>query len=324
MTKPRNQALENALIFLSILRNIPRRSFTTSAHLYKQLTAAGHVLTRRTLQRYLDLLSDHFPIECDMRGKPYGYRWLDGAQGFNVPVLTPPESLLLELAHRQMTELLPQRTLAALAPLFASAEHRLATDQRAASERHWIQKVARIPDSLPLLSPRLSPGVLEIISEALLQERVLHLSYRNARGKRKDAVLVYPLSIVQQASRLYLVCRFDGYQNERILALGRILHAAAGDSFSYPADFNLSAYLDAGHFGVRRGPAIRLSFSIDPAIGQHVIESRLSCDQEVEELENALRVTATVSDTEMLRRWLRGWGEAIWDICITPSDGVPQ
>ena len=324
MTKPRNQALEHALIFLDILRIIPRRHYTTTAHLYAQLTAAGHQFTRRTLQRYLDLLCERFPIECDMRSKPYGYRWLEGTQGFSVPLLTPPEALLLELAHRQMAELLPQRTLAALAPLFASAEHQLATNQRAASERHWVQKVARIPDSQPQLPPRLSPGVLETISEALLEERSLRLAYRNAQGKRKEAARVYPLSLAQQGTRLYLVCRFDGYNNERILALARISHAESGEPFTYPADFDLSAYLDGGHFGVRRGPTVRLSFCVDSTIGQHLVESSLSRDQKVEVLENSVRITATVTDTELLRRWLRGWGDAVWDICIEPAEEATE
>ena len=324
MTNRRNQALEHALIFLDIFRNIPRRRFTTSAHLYAQLTAVGHKFTRRTLQRYLDLLCERFPIECDMRSKPYGYRWLSGTQGFSVPLLTPAEALLLELAHRQMAELLPKRTLAALEPLFASAEHQLATDQRATSERQWVQKVARIPDSLPQLPPELSPGVLETVSEALLMERSLHLTYRNARGKYTEATRIYPLSLVQQGTRLYLVCRFDSYNNERILALARISHAVSGEPFTYPADFDFAAYLDAGYFGVRCGHKVRLSFCIDSTIGQHVIESSLSRDQRVEVLENAFRITATVTDTELLHRWLRGWGDAVWGICISPADGLSQ
>lgn len=324
MLKSRNQALEHALVFLDILRNIPRRRYTTTAHLHTQLTAAGHQITRRTLQRYLDLLCERFPIECDTRNKPYGYRWLERVQGFSVPLLSPPEALLLELASRQMAELMPQRTLAVLAPLFDSARRQLANDQRAASEQHWVQKVERIPDSLPQLPPHYVPGVLETISEALLEERSLHLAYRNARGQRREAVRVDPLALVQQGKRLYLVCRFEGYDNERILALARILHATLGDPFTYPADFNLSDYIQAGHFGVRRGPRVRLSFCIDPAIGQHVMESPLSRDQKVETIENAYCITATVTDTELLRRWLRGWGEALWDLCVEPVEEVTE
>ena len=320
MTQRRNQALENAIVFLEILRNIPRRQYTTSAHLHAQLTATGHVLARRTLQRYLDLLIEHFPIECDTRSKPYGYRWLKGSLGLSVPLLTPAEALLLELAQRQMAELLPQRTLAALAPLFASAEHQLFNNQRATSERGWVHKVARIPDSLPQLPPLLEKEMLETISEALLQEHSLHLSYHNARGIGSKTAHVYPLSLVQQGTRLYLVCRFEGYTNERILALARISEAQPGTPFTYPADFNLSDYIDAGHFGVRRGPEVRLSFCIDPTIGQHVIESSLSHDQTVEVRENAFHITATVTDTQLLRRWLRGWGDAVWDVCIEPAE----
>ena len=74
MIKPRNQALDHALVFLDTLKNIPRRRYATTAHFYAQLTAAGHEFTSRTLRRYHDLLCGRFPMECDIRSRPYGYR----------------------------------------------------------------------------------------------------------------------------------------------------------------------------------------------------------------------------------------------------------
>ena len=131
---------------------------------------------------------------------------------------------------------------------------------------------------------------------------------------------VYPLAIVQQSNRLYLVCRFDGYDNERILALPRIRQARLGTAFTYPHNFKLDAYIKAGHFGILRGPMVRLAFHINQAEGRHLMESPLSADQTQEEDETGYRITATLPDTELLHRWLRSWGEAIADISITPVE----
>jgi hypothetical protein len=110
-----------------------------------------------------------------------------------------------------------------------------------------LGKVLRIPDSQPLLAPRIAPEVFEAVSEALYHERKLHIHYRNARGKRKQAT-VWPLGVVQQGVRLYLVCRFEGYDNERILALPRLVQAqASNEAFPWPKGFDLKRYCLEDH-----------------------------------------------------------------------------
>lgn len=317
------QAITHAYLILDILQRIPRRRFTTSTHLHEQLQAAGHPITRRTLQRQLDAIVQHFPIECDTRGKPFGYRWLDGAQGLSLPLLAPAEALLLQLAHDEVAQLLPRRTMRSVAPLFASARQQLNDrDAPSAHERRWLGKVQRIPESLPLLAPKINADVLETVSEALYQERSLHLHYRNAHHQRKQAH-VWPLALVQQGNRLYLVCRFDGYANERILALPRIQQAQTGLPFSYPDDFDLDTYIAAGHFGILRAPLMQLEFRIAKAHGMHLAESPLSADQQLTEEPDCLHIRATVPDTELLQRWLRSWGDAIWDIHSYASEPQP-
>ena len=75
MTSPnsRGASVETALIILEILRLLPRRRFTTATHVWNALTATGYERDMRSVQRLLEQLCDHFPIERDTRGKPYGY-----------------------------------------------------------------------------------------------------------------------------------------------------------------------------------------------------------------------------------------------------------
>ena len=114
---------------------------------------------------------------------------------------------------------------------------------------------------------------------------------------------------------MYLVCRFDGYDNERSLALHRILTArASAFTFTRPKDFDLKQYDDDGRFGYGNGERIRLSFHIEKEAGFHLLESPLSVDQQVVELEEAYEITATVVDTAILQWWLQGFGDAVTNI----------
>lgn len=135
---------------------------------------------------------------------------------------------------------------------------------------------------------------------------------RTVRAGKRSKVDVMPLGLAQQGPRLYLVCRYRGYENERSLALHRIVTATASTlSFERPQEFNLEKYDADGRFGFGKGERIRLTFRIEKATGQHLLESRLSADQVVTEFEDEYEITATVVDTARLDWWLRGFGDQI-------------
>ncbi len=96
---PQNGSLETAFVLLEVLRSIPRRRYTTAAQVLQSMEAAGYTRSIRSVQRLLDQLSGQFPIECDTRSKPYGYRWRDDGQSFHLPLLSPAEAVLLRLAE---------------------------------------------------------------------------------------------------------------------------------------------------------------------------------------------------------------------------------
>lgn len=311
----RPDTLETVLLAIELLRRIPRARKVTASELHDQLKDAGIERELRTIQRQLEMLSEHFEIERDDRSKPYGYRWLEQANGLAVPHLTPQESLLLGLAERQLKNLLPARLMKSMDSFFAQARRNLALGGNARKEREWARKVRVVATSQPLLPPKLAPGVFEIVSEALFNNRWLHLDYQNASGVRAK-VEVMPLGLAQQGPRLYLVCRYRDYDNERSLALHRIRSAEMSTlSFDYPADFDLEKYDDDGRFGYGDGTRIRLSFRIERDAGLHLLESPLSADQQAVELpDGRLEITATVVDSDMLEWWLRGFGEAVSEI----------
>src|SRR3546814_5998916 len=89
-----------------------------------------------------------------------------------------------------------------------------------------------------------------------------------------------PLDLAQQGPRLYLVCRFRNFENERSLALHRIIAARALTlTLDRPKDFKLQQYDDDGRFGFGEGNRIRLTFEIEKTAGLHLLESPLSVDR---------------------------------------------
>jgi predicted DNA-binding transcriptional regulator YafY len=308
----RSDTLETVLLAIELLRRIPRGRKVTASELHRQLKDAGIDRDLRTIQRQLEMLSEHFEIERDDRSKPYGYRWLEQAKALAVPCLTPHESLLLQVAEQHLKNLLPARLMKSMEGFFTQARRNLGPESSARLEREWLGKVRVVATSQPLLPPRIAPGVFETVSEALYLNRWLYLDYRNAAGKR-NKVDVMPLGLVQQGPRLYLVCRYRGYDNERNLALHRILSAEMSTlTFDRPKEFDLKKYDDDGRFGFGEGEKIRLSFRIERDAGVHLLETPLSSDQQVVELDDGtLEITATVVDSAMLEWWLRGFGDAV-------------
>ena len=315
----RSDTLETVLLAVELLRRIPRGRKVTASELHRQLKDAGIDRNLRTIQRQMEMLSEHFEIERDDRSKPYGYRWLEQAKSLAVPNLTPQESLLLQLAEEHLRNLLPARLMKSMEGFFSQARRDLGPDSCARLEREWPGKVRVVATSQPLLPPAIAPGVLEAVSDALYANRWLHIDYQNAAGKRRQAK-VMPLGLAQQGPRLYLVCRYEGFDNERSLALHRITQAEASTlAFERPAEFDLQKYDEDGRFGFGEGQRVRLTFCIENDAGFHLRETPLSKDQQVHDQEDGwMKISATVVDSAMLDWWLRGFGQALRGVQKTP------
>jgi predicted DNA-binding transcriptional regulator YafY len=317
----RPDSLETLQLTLELLKRIRKDRSVTASELRQKLIDADARFTRelRTIQRLLETLSDPdfetCSIERDDSSKPYRYRWKQGAKGLSLPSLSPQESLLLTLAERQLSQLLPARLMKSMEGFFSQARGQLGEAGSGQLEREWLDKVRVVSTSQPLLPPKVSAEVFEQVSNALYSNQWLDVSYKNAAGK-KTSSKVMPLGLAQQGPRMYLVCRYDGHDNERSLALHRIVSAQASTlTFERPRDFNFKRFDEDRRFGYGDGKKIRLSFRIDKEAGLHVVECPLSADQTVVELDDAYEISATVVDSAMLEWWLRGFGDAV--SCVT-------
>ena len=283
---------------------------------------AGYEREMRTIQRQLETLSEFYDIERDDSSKPYRYRWKENAKGLSLPGLSAQESLLLTLAEQQLRNLLPAKLMNSMQGFFKQARGQLDGNGRSQPEREWLDKVRVVSTSQPLLPPKVHSNVFEQVSNALYGNQWLDVSYQNAAGK-KTSSRVMPLGLAQQGPRMYLVCRFDGYDNERCLALHRMISANASTlTFDRPKDFDLKQFDNHERFGYGDGTKIRLSFRIEKEAGLHIVECPLSLDQQVVEMHDAYEITATVVDSAMLDWWLRGFGDAV--SAIVQIDAIPE
>ena len=307
----RRDPLETLQLALELLRRIPKGRTITATELRLQLRDAGFEREPRTIQRLMETLSEFYDIERDDSTKPYRYCWKENAKGLSLPGLSTQESLLLTLAEQQLSSLLPAKLMKSMEGFFNQARGQLDAKGATQREREWLDKVRVVSTSQPLLPPKVDADVFQQVSDALYGNQWLEVDYKNAAGK-KTTSKVMPLGLAQQGPRMYLVCRYEGYEDERCLALHRIISAKASTlTFERPKDFNLKQFDDAGRFGYGDGTLIRLSFRIEKDAGLHIVECPLSADQQVVELDDAYEITATVVDSAMLDWWLRGFGDGV-------------
>ena len=311
---PRNDDMSSVMALLEILRRMPKVGAISTKDIQNHLADAGYNLSDRTVQRYMNLLSEHFDIKCDARSKPYGYRWESYARGLEIPILNEQESLLLMLAKAQLEHLLPPNVMASVQPFFVQAERKLVYEAEGKPEREWLGKIAVVPTSQPLLPPPTDKNVLDTIGRALYQNRWLDIYYRNQAGREHDR-RVMPLALVQQGSVLYLVVQYDGYEDKRHLAVHRIRQARISTMTFQRPPFDLAAYCNEARFGYGDGSKIRLTFSIRHGAGYHLTETKLAENQIIlEEDQEHYRIQAELVDSDLLDKWLLGFGDDIWDI----------
>lgn len=308
---PARQTLTRYLQLLRLLPRFPQK--ITSQRLHEQLTDQGFAITKRSVERNLQDLSLTLPIACDDREQTYGWSWQREAPALNLPALSVPEALTLAMVETHLKAFLPQPMVKTLEALFRAARQRLDSEPPPHRGRSWLSKVRIVPPTQALLPPRVVAAVHETVSQALLEERQLKISYRRAGSKTHASYLVHPLGLIQRGTVLYLAVRYEGHEDVRTLALHRIRSAEIQhEAATGPRGFSLDDQVARGTYHFGGGEKLRLVAIFDTDTAEHLLESPLSVDQQVEETaDGRIQITATVLDTLQLRWWLLGFGEYV-------------
>lgn len=304
-------ASREAFLILAILRRIPVGKWITTPDLEAILAESGYSIARRRLQRLLKDLSEmeEFCIQCDTRCKPFAYRRTKPDADFCWPELKPKDSLVLSMVREHLKYQLPQCILDTFNHLFIEAQASLEEDPGTERASAWLNKVACIPEALPMKAAFFPARIFESVSNALFFEKKLDIAYTNALGDEVTGV-VSPLGLIQQGPRIYLVCRFDNYDNIRHLALHRISRADVLDfAADFPPGFSLDAYLHSRHFNFSNGQKIRLVLEFTNAMTAKILaETPFAGGQTLTRLpDGAWRLEAVVDDTVLVDGWIASW-----------------
>jgi len=315
---PKNQ--DSVLRQWHMLLNVPREPRkTTVTELEEELKKEGYEVSTRTIQRDLKELLTIYPLVYDDRNKPYGWSWLRNAPALLLPGLTTQTSLMMMLVEQHLAGLLPSSTLEHLAPYFDAARRCLNTEMKPQFNRSWLDKVRSVPASQPLLSPSIDSTVQHVITEALLYEKQVQISYKRAGKENAMSYRIHPLALVQRGPVLYIHARINDYADTRILALHRIQSATLlEEGAQYPDGYDVDQTIAEGVWGFGPGDAVQVELLFKQGYADHLLETPLSADQEVSVLEDkSLRIKATVTPTPQFKWWVLGFGDGV--VVLSPQ-----
>jgi len=301
-----------------ILKKLPSRApGMTAAELTQGLRADGFSATKRTVERDLALLAGVFSIRCNDVSSPYGWHWRKGSVA-DLPSVDCAEALSLTLVADLLGQLVPVSLLPVLEPKFAQARAKLGSlvDHRYA---RWTQRVRYVPPSLPFLPPRIVPGVLEAVQEAIVLERELQLRYSGPNDARPRELTLHPLAFIQHGPVAYLVATAFTFTDPRLYALHRINSARLTAATSRPSpDFSLDAFLADGGMQFGESGPLRLHAVVSRKLACYLTESPLTPDQQLTARSpERYLLTATIKDSWQLQFWILSQGEEI--VVVQPA-----
>jgi predicted DNA-binding transcriptional regulator YafY len=288
----------------------PRPPGKTSRELRDLLEAAGHNVTKRTIERDMDELSRIFPITRNEKSIPYGWHWSENAR-FDTLGMDLSEAVSLGMMEDVLRQIMPPAFLSALEGKFSLAREKLAALPKIPHAR-WKDLVRYVPPGMPFIPPAVAPGVLPVIQEALLHQRQVRVDYHRAGTDETKEYTLHPLSLIQQGARSYLVATAFGYDTPFQYALHRMASATVLDeAVKRPKGYSLDAFIDSGAAQFGSGETIILKARVSDALARLLEETPISKDQKITRRSGVHILTATVPDSWQLHFWIRSQGPAI-------------
>lgn len=304
-----------------MLKLLPtRQPGITARQITQQLNDEDFEVSKRQVERDLDLLSQSFAIVCNDKGKPYGWHWMEGVN-IDIPAVSAAEALSLAMVEKVLKPLVPTTVLQSIAPRLNQAKDKLTKLQQQTDLASWQDKVAYVPATLQQYAPAIDDGVLSSVQVALLRSLCVAVSYKPIAHQSKiKSYTLHPLSIVQRGVSTYLVARVEPYQDVLLFAMHRMIDANVLEDKTavVPEGFTLADYLKRGALQFSDGDTFNLQAVINDDLAAHLEEAPLSEDQKITKLNQKNKLTATVADSWQLRWWVLSQGEQIE--VIEPSE----
>jgi predicted DNA-binding transcriptional regulator YafY len=305
--------MQDTLIrYLTMLSLIPRQPRKIDTERIKQhLEAHQYSISLRSIQRDLNKLSETFPLLSDS-ARPQGWSWKANANPFSLPTLNPQTALTFHMVEQHMKPLLPAVTLSHLQPWFDAAAGVLSAQGN--SLCNWPEKIRVLPQGLPRVAPSIDPTIHATVSQAVLAEKQLEMTYKSVGADAPWTKILSPLGLVVRGGVIYVLCASEEYDEVRQFNLHRIQSAVLLESSVIrPEGFDLDHTIGAGEMGIKlSAKKIKLEAYFSGHIGIYLAESPISEDQTlVDEEGGYVCLRATVPDTFELRQWLKSFGDEV-------------
>ena len=299
------------LRYMAMLGHIPCKPRKCEAsELHKKLVAEGFKISKRSVERDLNMLSGRHPLVND-GATPAGWSWREGSARISIPPVDPAVALTWELVSRHLKPVLPHQMGKHLESEFAQA--RATLNQFATTPLgKWSTRIAVLPQGHPLLPPRIQAGVNEVVYEALLNGRRFETDYLGLGATAKKRQVLNPQALVYRQGVLYLVASAWNYSDIRQYALHRMSNAKLLHEPATPLKgFDLRRYIEEEKgFDLPAGKSITLELKVVPWLAQHLDECKLAESQVIKLVRGGKHatVTAKLEETEHLYWWLRSFG----------------
>lgn len=295
--------MDSGLRKISILSKLSRYRKISTTEIKTHLETEGINVTLRTIQRDLVELSQIFPVICD-DSKPMGWQLERGAE-LTVPNFDLTTSITFILLDKYLSNLLPQDMLERLQPFVKTARSFLREDKQI-SEAKWPSKIALAGKGLPLITGSIDDGIISTLYSATLHEHQIEIEYDSMTSGEIKAFLFHPHAIIVRDERLYLIGRYDNYDDIRQIAFHRITSATElTKKANIKPDFNLKSFMATGkHNVIRNDDFLNIELWGTPVLAKLLNETPLSKEQIITPFENDYKITAKVEDSDELRHWL--------------------
>jgi len=312
-----NETALRLLYLVEILKGASRENPLTREAICEKLKEAEFEISEEQVGNDIKGLLEHkqhfLPlngIKSNTRRKPFTYWYEKGVH--DIVQVSPELAFSLKLTQRYFGTIIPTREIESLKILLNAAEEIISRKGNFRYQR-LLDRIEVYPRGLQLIPPEVDKTQLQMILEALANNRQLSFDYQ-PKGKKTHRVEVCdPLGLVDRSGILTLVVRNRDAQNERNYNVNRISNLMVESYLAYPRDFKLKKFIADGHMNVQFEPrTVQLHLRLNRRECADMLESKLSADQTVVfSDDDFFEITATVPHNIELIWWLLERGKYV-------------
>lgn len=151
---------------------------------------------------------------------------------------------------------------------------------------------------------------LKEINEAIVERKVLSMTYYSFSSDEKRKRQVNPYALVFRGNSWYMIGHCHLRDEVRTFRVNRMEKVAQTDeNFEYPDDFSIVDHLD-GSWSIFQGEETEVVVKFSPSIAPLIEEHRWQPDQKIERHpDGSVTFRAVVKGTLEIRRWVLSWGD---------------